>query len=211
MENNKFVAVSLGYWGCSTRVEVGDRGARGRSGPRSCPRGSGTGASVFELPVPGVPWCRGPSVSRLACPCDVFSGGAGRGDRGSSGCLAPESRPVRPLCPGLRVLRAGCLRDRGSPGADIATFDPQSRNSPVMVVGLFCFMAVRWRSAGCSPADDPRSRPRTADGPQGTGPATGRQAPAPRIRSLSSSLPARRRVSVTSAPSSSRVYRSKSA
>ncbi|MCW2942471.1 MAG: hypothetical protein JWN00_5456, partial [Actinomycetia bacterium] len=37
MENNKFVAVSLGYWGCSTRVEVGDRGARGRSGPRSCP------------------------------------------------------------------------------------------------------------------------------------------------------------------------------
>ncbi|MCW2894499.1 MAG: hypothetical protein JWO75_3988 [Actinomycetia bacterium] len=112
-------------------------------------------------------------------PAEVFWGGAGRGDCGSSGCLAPEGRPVRPLCPGLLVLRAGCFRDRGSPGADIATFDPQSRNSPVMVVGLFCFMAVRRRSAGCSPRDDPRSRPRTADGPQGTGPATGRQAAAP--------------------------------
>ncbi|MCW2895101.1 MAG: hypothetical protein JWO75_4590, partial [Actinomycetia bacterium] len=99
--------------------------------------------------------CRGPAggpVSRLACPCDVFSGGVGRCDRGSSGCAAPEGRPVRRLCPGLRVLRAGCFRDRGSSGADIATFDPQSRDSPVMVVGLFCFMAVRRRSAGCSPA-----------------------------------------------------------
>jgi hypothetical protein len=109
-------------------------------------------------------------------PAEVFWGGAGRGDCGSSGCLAPEGRPVRPLCPGLLVLRAGCFRDRGSPGADIATFDPQSRNSPVMVVGLFCFMAVRRRSAGCSRAGDPRSRRRTAGGPQGTGPATGRHA-----------------------------------
>jgi hypothetical protein len=110
------------------------------------------GVSVFRLPVPGVSWSRGPLVSRLACPCDVFSGGAGRCDRGSSGCAAPEGRPVRPLCPGLRVLRAGCFHDRGSPGADIATFDPQSRNSLVTVVGLFCFMPVRPRSAGCSPA-----------------------------------------------------------
>jgi hypothetical protein len=161
-------------------VQYPGRGRRsGSSGPFRAtllPRGSGTGASVFELPVPGVPRCRGPSVSRLACPCDVFWGGAGRCDRGSSGCAAPQRRPVRPLCPGLLVLRAGCFRDRGSPGADIATFDPRSRNSPVTVVGLFCFMAVRPRSAGCSRADDPRSRPRTVGGPRGTG----LQAPAKR-------------------------------
>jgi hypothetical protein len=81
------------------------------------------GASVFELPVPGVSRCRGRSVLRVACPCDVFWGGVVRCDRGSSGCPAPVGGPVRPLCPGLRVLRVGCFRDRGSSGADIATFD----------------------------------------------------------------------------------------
>jgi hypothetical protein len=159
-----------------------DRGPSGNArcrfalGKGSWILGYARGASVFELPVPGVSRCRGPWVSRLACPCGVFSGGAGRGDRGSSGCPAPGGRPVRPLCPGLRVLRAVCFRDRGSSGADIATFDPQSRNSPVTLVDLFCFMAVRPRSAGCSRAGDPRSRARTAGGPQGTGPATGRRA-----------------------------------
>ncbi|MCW2896580.1 MAG: hypothetical protein JWO75_6069 [Actinomycetia bacterium] len=54
---------------------------------------------------------------------------------------------------------AGCFRDRGSPGADIATFDPQSRDSLVTVVGLFCSMAVRRRSAGCSPAVTRGHRP----------------------------------------------------
>jgi hypothetical protein len=126
--------------------------------------------------------CRGRSVSRLACPCGVFSGGVDRCDRGSSGCLAPEGRPVRPLCPRLRVPRAGCFRDRGSPGADIATFDPRSRNSPVMVVGLFCFMVVRRRPEGCSPAMT-RGLARTAGRPAGDRPGYGQAGSGAPVRS----------------------------
>src|SRR5487761_57468 len=48
------------------------------------------------------------------------------GDRGSSGLLAPEARPVRRLCPGLPVPRVAWLDDCGSSGADRERFEIRS-------------------------------------------------------------------------------------
>ena len=104
-------------WHISERIDRGADEVYGyASNPANLPRWApGLGNSVAEVDgravIAGHPGARPRKAGRFA--------------------------PCAPVC----WCRGGCLGDRGSPGADIATFDPQSRNSPVVVAGLFCL----WR------------------------------------------------------------------
>src|SRR5487761_409267 len=86
-------------------------------------------------------------------------------DRGSTRTDVADSCRVHSSTSHTRGLRHAS-KLLISKRSHIANFDPQSRNSPVMVVGLFCFVPVRRRTAGYFPA---MTRGHDPGGPRGPG------------------------------------------